>query len=97
VEQGGGFASGLGLGLLADVADAPVAPEGQHRVLQVAAILEMPVEAALGDAEALGQDFDPQLLGAVLGHDRDRALDPGFTVQRGAGWFWRACFHTVGY
>jgi hypothetical protein len=41
----------------------------------------MPVKAALGHTQALGQDFHAQLLCAVLGHDCDCALDPGFTIQ----------------
>jgi hypothetical protein len=57
----------------------------------------MPVEAALGHAQALCQDFHAQAFRAVLGQDGDRALDPGVAVQRGARGFGRLVFHTVGY
>lgn len=97
VEQGRGLAAGLGLGLLADVADAAVLPEPQHGILQVAPVLEMPVEAALGHAEALGEDFHAQAFRAVFGKDGDRRLDPGVAIQHDADGFCGLLFHTVGY
>jgi hypothetical protein len=57
----------------------------------------MPVEAALGDAQALGQDFHAQAVRAVLGEDGDRGLDPCVAIEHGADWFAGLLFHAGEY
>ena len=53
---------------------------------------EVPVEAALGDAESLAEPVDAKRIGAVVGEDGETGLDPvgdrqpvGGTVRRGHG------------
>ena len=53
--------------LLADRGDASARPLRQHGVDQRAAVGEMPVEAALGDGERLGQRLDPHRFDAAIG------------------------------
>ena len=63
-------------GLLFDRGDAARAPVLQHGVQQGGAVAEAAVEAALGDAEVLGQHLDPHALDAGPGDFLQPGLDP---------------------
>src|SRR5262249_58515532 len=56
--------------------DAPAPPGLEQRVEQRAAILETPIEPALGDAEPFGQHFDPHAFDAGAADLLERGLDP---------------------
>ena len=80
--------SGVGRlrGLLADCGNASIGPLRKHGVDQGAAVGEMPVEAALGDGERLGDRLDPHGVDALRCQDVERRRDPGPGVERaGAG------------
>jgi hypothetical protein len=92
----GQLLAGFRAGLFDDVADTAVLPVFEDRVEQVAAILEVPVEAAFGHFEMLGQQFDTQSGNAFLGEQFDRGDDPCFAVELVAG-LGRGFFHTQQY
>ena len=68
-------------GLLFDRGDAPRAPALQHGLEQRRAVAEAAVEAALGDAEVLGQHLDPHALDAGSRDFRKAGLDPGLASR----------------
>ena len=63
-------------GLLFDRRDPPRAPGAQDALEQRGAILEAPVEAALGDAEVFRQHLDADAVDAASGHLGKARLDP---------------------
>ena len=60
-----------------DVLDHGLLPAVEHLVEQRLAVLEVPVEAALGHAEGGGQRLDPHGLGAPCRQRLQRRVDPG--------------------
>jgi len=92
------FLAGCGGGLLLDVADAAVTPYLQQCPVQCVPVLEVPVEAALGDFQALGQHLHAQAGNAVFRQDGEGGVDPGVAIEAGAGrGGGRASGHTVAY
>jgi hypothetical protein len=77
-----------------DVADAPDLPLFQHGIEQGLTVLEVPVETALGDPAALGQNFHPQAADALVGEDVDCLIHPAFGSSwvRGATARLRVCW-----
>ena len=77
--------SGVG-GAALDARRDPVAralaPFLQHGRVQRGAIREVPVEAAAGDAQTLGQRIDAHGVDAAFGEHVERRLDPGGGVER---------------
>ena len=78
------FLAGVATALLDDVADAPLFPEVEYGGEQFRPIAEVPVEAALGDAERLGKSFDAHARDAVVGKGADGRLDPCLSVEGGS-------------
>jgi len=75
------FLAGNGRRLLFEVAQAAFLPELQHGIEEILAVLEVPVEAALGDTEVLGQNLDAQARNPMLGEHVDGAFDPVVAVE----------------
>ena len=69
--------------LLADRRDTAFCPGGKHRVEQGAPVGEVPVEAALGDAERLGERLDAHRVDAALGERIEGGRDPGLRIEPG--------------
>ena len=70
-------------GLLFDRGNAPRTPRLQHALEQGGAIPEAPVEAALGDAEILGQHLHPYTFDAGSRDLLETGLDPGVAFAVG--------------
>jgi hypothetical protein len=68
-------------GLFVDVADATISPGRQNGIEEVLAVLEVPVETALGDAKVLRQNLDPHALHALFCEHRDGCFDPLVAVE----------------
>ena len=68
-------------GMFFDRGDAARAPVLQHGLEQGRAVAEAPVEAALGDAEFLGQNLDPHPLDAGPGDFFKAGLDPALAAH----------------
>ena len=66
-----------------DLVDARALPRVEDLLEQRAPVVEVPVEAAPGDAERLGQRLDPDGVGAAGGQRSQALLDPAAA--------WRAC------
>ena len=75
------FLAGNGRRLLFDVAQAAFLPELQHGIEEILAVPEVPVEAAPGDTEVLGQNLDAQARNPMLGEHVDGAFDPVVAVE----------------
>jgi hypothetical protein len=67
-----------------------VLPFHQQRLHEVAAVLEMPVEAALGHAESAGQHLDAHAAGAALQERETGGAQPVLLRAE-------LCHHTVAY
>ena len=56
-------------------------PSGQHRLEQRIPILEMIVEAALGDVQTLGQYLNPDAIDPMRAQFRQGCIRPGIGIQ----------------
>ena len=90
----GQLLAGLGACLLDDVADPAFLPMVQDRKQQVAAVLKVPVETALGHLEALGEHLDAQAGNAFLGQHLDGGGHPAFAIELDTGLL-GVVFHTA--
>ena len=69
--------------LLADRRNAALGPGGEHRIEEGAPVGEMPVEAALGDADRLGERLHAHRVNAAVGQRIEGSRDPGLRVETG--------------
>ena len=68
----------LELRLLLDCGDPPARPGVEDGVEERAAVGKSSIEAALGYAEVLGQNFNPYLVDAAARQGRQAGFDPFF-------------------